>query len=109
MRISTTAYSAPPARSAIGIGGSAGAVSSSSPAQPHVGRADAEPFGDAGAESLEHDVGARAQLPSQFRIALQVPDDRFLACVQRGVPAGRDGPEWIALRCLDPHDSRAAV
>ena len=37
-------------------------------------------------------------------MVLEIPHDRFLACVERGVPAGSDRAERIAVRGLHPHD-----
>ena len=71
----------------------------------HVTCGDAQAFGDTWAESLEHDVRLRAELARQLWIAFQIPDDGLLTGVQRGVPAGRDVSQRIALRGLDAHDA----
>jgi hypothetical protein len=50
----------------------------------HVVRPDAEPRGDARAEPLDHDVGARAERPAELRLRLNGP-------IVYGVPAAPAG------------------
>jgi len=70
--------------------------------------ADSEPLGYAWPESLQDDVGAPAQGRSEVGIALAIPDDRLLAGVQRGIPAGGDRSQGIALGRFDPDDARTS-
>ena len=63
----------------------------------HVVRPDAEPRGDAGPETLEHDVGSRAERAAELGLRLEVADDRLLARVECRVPLRCDRAQRIAV------------
>jgi TetR/AcrR family fatty acid metabolism transcriptional regulator len=68
-----------------------------------LGRADAEPVRHAGSEAVEDDVGAAAESVPEVAIRLQVARDRFLARVERGVPAGSDLAHGVSLGRFETH------
>ena len=67
--------------------------------------ADAETFGDAGAEALEDDVGPRAERSRECSFGGEVADDGLAPGAERGVPRRRRRPHRVAARRLDPHDA----
>ena len=71
-----------------------------------VVRADAEPLGHARPEAFEDHVCAGEQGLCERQVSLQVDRDRLLAGVQRFVPGSRDTTHRVAVRLLEPHDSR---
>jgi hypothetical protein len=75
----------------------------------HVACTDAESLGDAGPESLQHDVRLCADRAPELRIAFEIPDDGFLAGVECLVPAGRHVAHRIPARRLDADDARAPL
>jgi hypothetical protein len=68
-------------------------------------RPDPEPLGNSRPEAFEHDVGAFAKCGPELRIALAIPDERLLAGIERGVPAGCCRAQRIASRRFDAHDA----
>src|SRR5439155_23195186 len=70
-------------------------------------RPDPESFRSTRPERDEHDVGAPAEGGTELRVARTVPEHGLLAAVQGPVPFRRDVAERIAVRRLEPHDTRA--
>jgi TetR/AcrR family transcriptional regulator, fatty acid metabolism regulator protein len=68
---------------------------------------DAQARGDAGPEPLEDDVCPGAQRACERHVRLQVAGHRLLAGAKCSVPGRRRGAKRIAIRRLDPDDTRA--
>ena len=72
----------------------------------HVVGPDAEPRRDAGAEAFENHVRSTDERPGEPCVGLEVARDGLLAGVQRVVPGRSDATQRVAVRRLEPDDSR---